>query len=200
MIYLELFWEFFKVGLFAFGGAYSAIPIIRDIVISRNWLNLELYTDLVALAESTPGPIMVNIPSYVGAVKGGFVGSLIASISAIIPAFAIILIFAVLFKNFMQNKKVQYVFSIIRPVVCAIILTAGLVLIHQNVFDKINIINIFLEMKNDLLSDFMIKIYKRILVLILIIICQYIYKKVVKKKMSSILLIFCSAILAICIF
>ena len=77
MIYLELLAGFLKVGCFAFGGAYGAIPLIRDIVLSYGWLNDEMLTYMIAVSESTPGPMMVNLATYVGSEKAGILGSLI---------------------------------------------------------------------------------------------------------------------------
>ena len=96
MIYLELFLGFLKVGLFSFGGAYGAIPLIRDIVLSYGWLDDEMLTYMIAVSESTPGPIMVNLATYVGSSQAGLPGSAIATFAVILPAFIIILLIMVL--------------------------------------------------------------------------------------------------------
>lgn len=82
MIYIELFIGFLTVGLFSFGGAYAAIPLIRDVVLSYRWLDEEALTNMIAIAESTPGPIMVNLATYVGAQKAGMLGGIIAATGA----------------------------------------------------------------------------------------------------------------------
>ena len=103
MIYLELFLGFLKVGLFSFGGAYGAIPLIRDIVLSYGWLDDEMLTYMIAVSESTPGPIMVNLATYVGSSQAGLPGSAIATFAVILPAFIIILLIMVLLRAVLQN-------------------------------------------------------------------------------------------------
>ena len=92
MIYLELFLGFLKVGFFAFGGAYGAIPLIREIVMSYGWTSEEMLTYMIAVSESTPGPIMVNLATYVGNTQAGFWGALIATLAVVLPSFFIILL------------------------------------------------------------------------------------------------------------
>ena len=92
MIYIELFLGFLKVGCFAFGGAYGAIPLIRDVVLSYGWLNDEMLTYMIAVSESTPGPIMVNMATYIGSSQGGFLGAVLATLAVVTPAFFIILL------------------------------------------------------------------------------------------------------------
>ena len=90
MICLDLFLGFLKVGCFAFGGAYGAIPLIRDIVMSYGWLNDEMLTYMIAVSESTPGPIMVNLATYIGSSQAGLPGALIATSAVVLPSFFII--------------------------------------------------------------------------------------------------------------
>ncbi len=89
MIYSDLLIGFLKVGLFAFGGAYGAIPLIRDVVLSYGWIDDELLTYMIAVSESTPGPIMVNLATYVGSSQAGFPGALIATTAVVLPSFII---------------------------------------------------------------------------------------------------------------
>ena len=96
MIYLELFLGFLKVGCFAFGGAYGAIPLIRDVVLSYGWISDEMLTYMIAVSESTPGPIMVNLATYIGSNQGGFIGAVIATTAVITPSFIIILLLLLL--------------------------------------------------------------------------------------------------------
>ena len=91
MIYWDLLIGFLKVGLFAFGGAYGAIPLIRDVVLAYGWLDDEMLTYMIAVSESTPGPIMVNLATYVGSSKAGLPGALIATAAVVLPSFIIIL-------------------------------------------------------------------------------------------------------------
>ena len=92
MIYLDLFLGFLKVGCFSFGGAYGAIPLIRDVVMSYGWLSDEMLTYMIAVSESTPGPIMVNLATYIGSSQVGFPGAVIATLAVVLPSFLIILL------------------------------------------------------------------------------------------------------------
>ena len=102
MICLDLLIGFLKVGLFAFGGAYGAIPLIRDVVLSYGWLDDEMLTYMIAVSESTPGPIMVNLATYVGSSQAGFPGALIATMAVVMPSFIIILLIMVLLKKLLK--------------------------------------------------------------------------------------------------
>lgn len=99
MIYIDLFLGFLKVGCFAFGGAYGAIPLIRDVVLSYGWLSDEKLTYMIAVSESTPGPIMVNLATYIGSSQAGFFGAFIATLAVVLPSFMIILLITVLLKT-----------------------------------------------------------------------------------------------------
>ena len=92
MIYLDLFLGFLKVGCFAFGGAYGAIPLIRDVVMSYGWLSDEMLTYMIAVSESTPGPFAVNIATFVGMEEAGVIGALCTTLGVVLPSFIIILI------------------------------------------------------------------------------------------------------------
>lgn len=89
---MELFWAFLKIGAFAFGGAYGAIPLIRDTVLSHGWMDAQMFANLTAVAESTPGPIMVNLATYVGAAEAGLPGALVATLGVVLPSFVLILL------------------------------------------------------------------------------------------------------------
>ena len=92
MIYLKLFWDFFRVSCFTFGGAYGAIPLIRDMVLGNGWLTDERLTYMIAVSESTPGPIMVNMATYIGSDQAGFWGSVVATVGVVLPAYLVILL------------------------------------------------------------------------------------------------------------
>lgn len=132
MIYLRLFIEFLKVGFFSFGGGYGAIAIIRDVVISNNWLTDDGLAYMVALSESTPGPIMVNLATYVGSVNGGFLGALIATIGVIFPAFIIIILVVKVLSSVMENKYFKYIMDGAILAVVGIILATGLYMLMEN--------------------------------------------------------------------
>ena len=107
MIYLELFLGFLLVGCFSFGGAYGAIPLIREVVMHYGWLTEEKFTYFVAVSESTPGPIMVNLATYVGSSQGGILGAAIATISVVTPSFLIILLVVTILSKVLENLAIR---------------------------------------------------------------------------------------------
>ena len=132
MILFELFIGFLKVGCFAFGGAYGAIPLIRDVVLSYGWLDDEMLTYMIAVSESTPGPIMVNLATYVGSLRAGIPGALVATLAVVLPSFLIILLVTALLKTFLQNPYVQAVLRGLKPCMIGIILATGVFMIVRN--------------------------------------------------------------------
>lgn len=134
MIYLELFLGFFKVGLFAFGGAYGAIPLIRDVVLSSGWLDDEALTYMIAVSESTPGPIMVNLATYVGSTQAGLLGAVTATAAVVLPSFLIILLITAWLKTAWRNRYVQAVLRGLKPCIAGIILATGVLMIRNNCF------------------------------------------------------------------
>ena len=136
MIYLDLLIGFLKVGLFAFGGAYGAIPLIRDVVLAYGWLNDEMLTYMIAVSESTPGPIMVNLATYVGSSQAGFPGALIATAAVVLPSFIIILLIMVLLKKLLKNPYVQAILRGMKPCIIGIILATGLYMILHDCVDS----------------------------------------------------------------
>lgn len=134
MIYLDLFFGFLKVGCFAFGGAYGAIPLIRDVVLSYGWLTEEALTDMIAVSESTPGPIMVNLATYVGSSQAGFFGAVLATLAVVLPSFLIILLVTALLKTALKNPYVQAALRGMKPCVIGIVLATGVSMIVRNSF------------------------------------------------------------------
>lgn len=132
MILLELFWGFLKVGIFAFGGAYAAIPLIRDIVLSYGWINENVLAYMIAVSESTPGPIMINLATYVGSNQAGLMGSLVATTAVVLPSFVITLLIMAALKNFITNKYVQAALSGLKPCVIGIIFGTGVYMVIRN--------------------------------------------------------------------
>ena len=107
MIYLDLFIGFLKVGLFAFGGAYGAISLIRDIVLSYGWLSEEMITYMIGVIESTPGPIMINLATYVGSSQGGVLGAMLATLAVVLPSFITILLVMIILKKVLNNSWIR---------------------------------------------------------------------------------------------
>ena len=129
MIYLQLFLEFFKIGLFCFGGAFGMIPLIEETVINRGWLTESEFFNLLGVCESTPGPIAVNTATYVGSVMGGPLGSISATLGVVLPSFLIILLIAAVLKNLTNNKYFKGFMRGVKPVVVALILSTGSMLL-----------------------------------------------------------------------
>ena len=125
MIYLELFIGFLKVGSFSFGGAYGAIPLIRDVVRSYGWLEDDALTYMIAVGESTPGPIMVNLATYVGRSQAGLAGALIATTAVVLPSFVIILLVMTLLRKILEDPYAQAVLRGLKPCVVGIVLATG---------------------------------------------------------------------------
>ena len=125
MIYLELFYVFFKIGAFTFGGGYAMLPFIQQEVIARGWLTLEEITDFIAVSESTPGPFAVNIAAYIGVEKGGVPGGVVATLGVVLPSFVIILIVARFFFKFRENKYISGILNGIKPVAIGLIAAAA---------------------------------------------------------------------------
>ena len=132
MILLELLAGFLKVGCFSFGGAYAAVPLIRDVVLSDGWLDDEMLTYMIAVGESTPGPIMVNLATYVGSSQAGIAGALVATLAVVLPSFLIILLVTTLLKTLLKNQWVQAVLGGMKPCMIGIIFATGAFMIVSN--------------------------------------------------------------------
>lgn len=126
MIYWELLTGFLQVGLFSFGGAYGAIPLIRDVVLSRGWLDDAALSYMIAVSESTPGPIMVNMATYIGSSQGGFLGAAVATLAVVLPAFVIIIAVSALMTRLLQSPVFRGMMDALKACVAGIILATGL--------------------------------------------------------------------------
>ena len=125
MIYLQLFLSFLQIGALSFGGGYAAMPLIQaQIVTEHQWLSMGEFTDLVTIAEMTPGPIAVNSATFVGYRVCGFTGALCATLGVVLPSFLVITAIAFVLREFQSMKVVQYAFFGIRAGVLALILKA----------------------------------------------------------------------------
>lgn len=125
MLYLRLFYEFFKTGLFAVGGGLATLPFLNDMADRTGWFTRAQLADMLAVSESTPGPIGVNMATYVGFTTGGIPGALIATLGLITPSIVIILIVANLLKAFRDSKYVSAAFYGLRPASTAMVAAAG---------------------------------------------------------------------------
>ena len=125
MIYWKLFLTFLEIGAVSFGGGYGMIAMIREAVLSNGWLSEEEFLSLVAVSESTPGPLAVNMATFVGSSQAGFLGSLSATVGVVLPAFFIILLIASLMKNLLRFRAVEAFLSGVRPAVNGMILATA---------------------------------------------------------------------------
>lgn len=121
MIYLELFLIFFKIGAFTFGGGYAMLPLIQQEVLSQGWMDLEQLVNFIAVSESTPGPLAVNLSTYIGAETAGLLGALSATIGVVLPSFVIILLVAKFYQAFQTNTLVKGCMNGLRPTVVGMI-------------------------------------------------------------------------------
>ena len=133
LIYLYLFLEFFKIGLFTIGGGYAMIPLMRETVLKYGWMEEEQFYDFLGISESTPGPIAINMATFIGASEGGILGSLVATLGVVLPSFIIILLVASLLKKLIKNKYFQAFMDGVKPVVIGLILSTGLVLLINSI-------------------------------------------------------------------
>ena len=180
MIYLKLFWEFLKVGLFAFGGAYGAIPIIQQGVLAQGWMDEAMFANIVAISESTPGPIMVNAAIYIGKMQGGVLGSIVATIGVVLPSFVIILLVTALFTKVLKKKPVQATLRGIKPCIMGVILDTGVYMALSAILGSVK----------SVAFDWVALVILAVLILAVVL-----YQKIRKKELSPILIIVISAIL-----
>lgn len=183
MIYLELFWSFLKIGALSFGGGLGMISLIRDECIGNGWLTEEELLNLVGVAESTPGPIAINIATFVGSDVGGFLGALLATLGVVLPSFIIILIIASLLKGFLKLRAVNKTLEGMRPAIVGLILGMSVIL-SLNLFFGIETVS----------SKFSLDIFG-VIILALVATVSFVYKKIRKKSISPIILILFSGVL-----
>ena len=184
MIYLELFWGFLIVGCFSFGGAYGAIPLIREVVMMHGWADEELFAYFVAVSESTPGPIMVNMATYVGSSQGGFLGALLATTAVVLPTFFIILLIVTILSKVLDYPYVKACLKGIEPCVIGIILATGVAMMWENVVVDIS------SVKADIDAA-------ALMITLCLLAFSKVHKKRHKKPLSPIALIVMSAVLGI---
>ena len=135
MLYLRLFWEFFKTGLFAVGGGMATLPFLYSMSDATGWFTHAQLADMIAVSESTPGPIGVNMATYVGFSTAGIPGAVVATLGLITPSVIIILIIARVLAAFRQNKVVDAAFYGLRPCSVGLIAAAGLLVVKISLFD-----------------------------------------------------------------
>ena len=136
MIYLQLFYTFFKIGLFGFGGGYAMLSMIQGEVVTRyNWVSSQEFTDIVAISQMTPGPIGINAATYVGFTSTGSIwGSVIATFAVVLPSFILMLTISKFFLKYQKHPAIESVFSGLRPAVVGLLASAALVLMNTENF------------------------------------------------------------------
>ncbi len=134
MIYLQLFWEFFKIGLFAVGGGMATLPFLQSLSESSGWYPQSLITDMIAISESTPGPIGINMATYVGYNVAGIWGGIAATMGEVLPAIVIIVLVSKSLERFRGSKIVDAAFYGLRPAVTGLIAAAGIGVIQTSMF------------------------------------------------------------------
>lgn len=132
MIYLQLFWSFLQIGLFSIGGGYAAMPLIQAQVVQNHaWLDMSEFTDLITIAEMTPGPIAINSATFVGIRIAGIPGALIATFGCILPSLFIVSLLAFIYYRYKKLSVLQSVLASLRPAVVALIASAGISILLQ---------------------------------------------------------------------
>lgn len=184
MIFLDLLIGFLEVGLFSFGGAYAAIPLIRDVVLAHGWMDDEMLSYMIAVSESTPGPIMVNLATYIGSNKGGLLGAVIATTAVMLPAFFIIIFIMVLAKSLIKNSYLRATLRGLKPCVIGIILATGVYMILGNCY-------IMTKSSVDLTA---------VLITCVLALIYFGARKVIKKGLSPIGLICLAAVIGLIVY
>ena len=187
MLYLRLYFEFFKTGLFSVGGGMATLPFLYAISDKTGWFSHELLADMVAVSESTPGPIGVNMATYVGYVTGGIPGALVATAGLVTPCCIIILLIAKALKAFRQNKYVDAAFYGLQPCSVGLIAAAGLLVLKISLFD----FDLFAQ-SGKLMDLFE---FKAIVLALILLYCTRYVKKL--KDLHPIVFIAASAVLGI---
>ena len=163
-ILFKLFYEFLIVGIFAIGGGMSALPLIENVVVSNNWLTVERFYQMVAIAESTPGPIGINIATYVGYTQAGIVGAIIASLATVFMPFVFLMLIIRIMNSYSKTRAIQAIFIALKAAILGLILTAAY-----------NIASIAIISKN---QGFLFDLdYRALLIMIVILVAFVKYKK-----------------------
>jgi chromate transporter len=186
MLYLQLFWNFFKTGLFAVGGGMATIPFLYDMSDATGWFTHTDLANMIAVSESTPGPIAINMATFVGSSQAGVLGSICATFGVVLPSFIIILLIAMVLHNLLKIKAVNSFINGIKPSIVGLISATFITLFLSNIFG----ISSLEETK-------LIFNYQGLIIFVIVVGTSIAYKKIIKKAVSPILLILLSGILGI---
>ncbi len=135
MIYLHLILEFFKIGLFSFGGGYATIPFLYHISEVYHWYSLDELTQMVAVASITPGPVGINVATYAGLKSAGILGSLLATTAEMLPSLFLVIIVSKLLKKFSDNFYVKSIIETLKPISCALLTAVAIGLLKPSLSD-----------------------------------------------------------------
>lgn len=188
MIYLKLFLTFLKIGIVSFGGGYGMISLIRDDCLSNGWLTEDELLNFIAVAESTPGPIAVNIATFVGSSLGGAIGALLATLGVVLPSFVIILLVASVFTRLLKYAGVKATLEAIKPTIIALIIGTAVTMLLSLVFDIKNV-------NSSLHVD-----YRAIVIFAVIVALSFFFGRLKKKAVSPIILIILSGTLGVLLY
>ena len=188
-ILLDLFLTFAKIGLFTFGGGYAMLSLIGDSVLKYGWMTEEELLNFVGVETVIPGPIAVNMATYIGYEQGGFLGAILATIGVVLPSFIIILIVAACIKNLLKYPPVKTFIASMRPALGGLIVSVAVTMALTVFFgiDTISSINLSFD-------------WRTLVVLAVVIAIPIIWKRIKKKEFSSILLVVISGLMGILLF
>ena len=189
MIYLQLFFTFLKVGAFAFGGGYAMLSLIGDSVLKYGWMTEQELLNFVGVETVIPGPIAVNMATYIGYEQGGFLGALLATVGVVLPSFIVILIVAAFIKNLLKYSPVKSFIAGMRPALGGLILSVAVTMALTVFFGIDTVYNV------EFFFD-----WRTLAVLAIIVAVSLIWKRVKKKEVSSILLVVISGVLGMVLF
>lgn len=145
MIYLNLFWSFFQIGLFSIGGGYASMPLIqRQVVEVHHWLTMTQFSDIITISQMTPGPIAINSATFVGIQIGGILGAVVATLGCIFPSCIIVMLLAHIYYKYRALTMVQGVLSGLRPAVVAMIASASVTLLRSSFWGDDGRVSIFM--------------------------------------------------------
>ncbi len=185
---LRLFLAFLKIGAVSFGGGYGMISLIRETVLSNGWLTEGDFLSFIAVSESTPGPLAVNMATFIGSSQGGFWGAVLATIGVVTPAFCIILLIATIVRNLLKYRGVQAALGGVRPAVIGLIVATAITLFLSVVFNLKTV-------KSEFNFD-----WRALAIFAVTVVIHCVYKHFKKKKISPILLILISAAMGMALY
>ena len=190
MIYFQLFYTFFLIGLFTFGGGYAMIPMIQDQIVGKGWMTDAELTDFIAISETTPGPFAINISTFVGSQTAGALGAVCSTLGVVLPSLIIIILVAVILSKFLKNRFVQGALNGVKPVIIALITSTAIVFF----------VKMALFMGNPLFSQSVSFNRAGVTLLLVLATFAFIYKIGQKKSLNPIMLLLLSAVLGIVLF